>query len=349
MTMRRWGRSALGLASVAAAALSVAGLAANPLAVPFANLGTAEARIALERAVARRVDAEWLLPRLEVAVAREDADRAGILLSLAEDHAVPLPDGLRDRAAALVSPGRLASLGHCGACALNVSVCRSVQQIVACALPLELTPVGDLNALRRQGVNWAQEQDVDRVETGLALVGLGATAGLVFTGGTSAAIKAGATAARVARATGRITPQLSQVLDDAADIPVAWGRLDDLALGRAGVSEVTDTARLARLGDLGRDAGRVYLNTSATDTLVLLRHVEGPEDLARLARLSDTAGDATRPAVESLGLARAIRATTRLTDLALAALGLLVALAVQLLGLVASLLLRAARKGLREG
>jgi hypothetical protein len=347
--MRRWGRIALGVASLLAAILSMVGLAANPLVLPFAERGAAEARVAVERAVARRVDAGWLLPRLEAAVAREDIDRAALLLNLADGHGVTIPADLRGTAEALVSPGWTTDLGRCGACALDVADCRSISQIVACALPIELTPVGDLNALRRQGMNWAGSRDVDRIETGLALVGLGATALVVFTGGTSFAIKAGATVTRVARRAGRITPDFSRVLADAADIPIAWNRVGDLALGRAPLSDVADTARLARLGELGRDAGRVFVGTSATDTLALLRHVDSPDDLARLARLSESAGPATRPAVETLGLARAFRATTRITDLVLAGLALLAALLVQVLGLALSLALRTVRRSLREG
>jgi hypothetical protein len=342
-------RGALAIASLAAAAATAWALASNPLLLPFAERAAAEGRAALEAAVARRVDEDWLLPRLEAALAAEDVDRAEVLLDLAGAHGVSLPEPLAEEATALVSPNPVESARICAACAWDPAGCMGLAQLLTCGLPFELTPLGDVNALRRQAAAWLAGAEVDQLETGLALAGLGATALVPVSGGGSATVKAGATVARVAHRSGRITPAFSRVLADAAAVPVAWHRLDDLALGRVALEEVVDTVRLARLGEIGADLGRLIQNTSTADTLGLLRHVEDPADLARLVRISENAGETTRPAVETLGLARAFRATTRVSDLVLAAAALLAGLAVQLAGLAGTLALRAARRSLPRG
>lgn len=346
--MRGRARLLLWFASVAFAAVSIIGLATNPLFLPFAQLGLEEARNRLDLAVAKAVDEDWLLPGLENAVARQDPDMSEFYLMLAQVHEVPVPDELVRRAQHVVAPSSGARAARCGSCALDVANCRSVSAIVACALPIELTPVGDLNALRRQAMNWVEDREVDRIETGLALVGLAATGGIVVTVGASATAKVGATLARVSWRSNRLTPRFSAALTEAAAIPVAWDRVADFVRGRASLEEVTDVARLARLDRLARDAGRLFSNTSSGDVMALMRHVEHPVDLARIARLSDVAGSNTRQAVEVLGVSRALRATTRITNGILAFVGLFVALAVQFLGLAASAGLRAVQRRLRQ-
>jgi hypothetical protein len=322
------------------------GLAQNPLVLPFAERGAAEARAAVEAAMARRVDAAWLLPRLETAIADADVDRTELYLDLADSHGVAVPGPLLSAAMALVAPPVRVRLAQCSACALNPADCHGVTQIMSCALPLELTPIGDANALRRQFAEWREGRQVDMLEVNLALLGLSATALVPLSGGSSATVKAGSTVARLAHLSGRLTPRFSRSLREAADVPVAWDRVDDFALGRVDLDAVVDTARLSRLGDMASDFGTLHRNTSAGDALALLHHVHDPSDLARLARLSDTARESTRPAVETLGLARAVRATTRVSDLVIGVLAALAALAVQVAGLAASLALRRIRQGL---
>jgi hypothetical protein len=347
--MARALRRILSLASFLVAAATVWALAQNPLVLPFAQRGAAEARAALEAAVAQRVDADWLLPRLERALAAGDADRAETLIGLADRHGVTVPQPLAQDVAALVSPPRGERLAQCGRCAFDPANCRSVRFLASCALPVELTPIGDVNALRRQAAARVAGEEVDTLETGLALAGLGATALIPVSGGTSSTIKAGTGIARLAYRSGRLTPEFSGALAEAAAAPVAWDRAGDLMTGRAVPGDVVDTARIADLGRLGGDLGRLAGNTTLPDTLALLRHVKGPEDLSRLARLSDIAGESTRPAVEALGPARAFRATTRVSDLVLGAAALIAALAVQLAGLATALALGTVRRALPRG
>lgn len=306
-------------------------LLASPFTAPLVERSAASAARAIDRAMAATVTPDWLIPRLGAAIAADDADAVAFYTGLAQDHAVPLPPATAEAAMAVKDrhEGALATARDCARCALDVAECREIALIAACGIPLELTPVGDLNALRRAGIDALAGEDVDRLEVGLALVGLGATAAAVASGGSSVTVKAGATLLRMARRMGTLTPGLARVIRETADVPVNWARLPDWIAGTVPASAVTDTVRLARLGDMAADAGRVRRNTSTAETLVMLRHVEDADDLSRLARVSDvTLGD-TRRTVEALGLGRAFRLTMRLADTAIAALAGLYALFLQ--------------------
>ncbi|WP_333830088.1 hypothetical protein [Pararhodobacter sp.] len=310
----------------------------SPFTAPFVERSTHDVQRALERATARTVTPEWLLPRLTEALAEEDRDRVTMLTALAQDHAITLPAPLPEQIAAFeaAQEGWLRGATDCALCAYDIMSCPSITLIGACAVPVELTPLGDINALRRAAVAALSGEEPDQLEVGLAVVGLGATGLVVVSGGSTVTLKAGATMLRLARRLGTLTPGLMRSLRSASDIPVVWSRMPDFALGRAPLSAVTDTARLSDLGRMTQNVGTLGRNTSTADALVLLRHVDSAEDAARMARLSTAAGPGTRRTVEVLGKTRAFRALVRLSNAAIAALALIYALALQLLLLAGS-------------
>jgi hypothetical protein len=345
--MRRLARLCLVLAAVANAAATAWVLSQNPFASAVVMRTDGELRRALERAMARTVTGEWLLPRLEVALAEGDRDRLEMLAGLAATHGIALPPGILEQIGRELAPPDFAErAAECAACAWDVRTCPSLRFIAACALPVELTPAGDANALRRQAALWIAGEEVDGIETGLALVGLGATAAVLVSGGSGAVVKAGATVARLARRMGSLSPGLTRLLREAAEVPVRWDRVAPLLSGRAALDEVVDLSRLFRLGEVAGEIGSLAMRTSPAEALVLLRHVDSAEDAARLARLSAVTGPETRAAIEVLGKARAFRALVRVSDLALAAIGLVALLAAQIGSALLSLLLAVLRRAL---
>jgi hypothetical protein len=303
-----------------AATLCVSGwiLSQEPFAAPVIDRTVTDIRLSLERAVAREATVEWLVPRLDQAITADDPDRVRLLLDLAAEHQRALPPALETSARALLArhDGTLAQIADCGACAVDITACRSLALISACALPFEMSPLGDLNALRRAGADWLNDADVDEVEVGLATLGLGATAATIVSGGTSATVKFGATMLRLARKMGALPTGLMRAL-------------------RAAATAGDEGATLMRLVT---DIGRVRDGTSTAETLTLLRLAETPDDLARLARLAEAAGPDTRKAVEVLGKARAFRLLTRVSDLAVAAIGLIALLSTQAGALLVALI-----------
>jgi len=306
-------------------------LSTNPLAAPLVERGATDLRLALDSRVARVATPAWFDTALSEAVAAGDADRARMLLSLATELDRPVD---RAPAEALIAraDAPLAQAAECGACMTDIATCPSVRLLAACAVPFELSPLGDLNALRRAGLAWGAGEDVDRIDAALALLGLGATAAAVASGGSSASVKAGAGLLRTARRMGSVSPALARQFD----LPVRWSALPAYLRGTAPLDEVADTARLARIGTLASDMERVRRATSTPEALRLLRLVDTPEEAARLARVAEAAGPRTSRTIAVLGKSRAFRATLRLTRTAAATLVLLWLTVTQIAVLIAA-------------
>jgi hypothetical protein len=319
--------------SAGLACASVVGLAQNPFLVPFAALGAEAARAAIDRAIDATVDEGWISAELARAVAADDADRTDSMLALAAERDIPVPP---DLAAAAAAQGSLRNtILSCGACAWDPMQCRGARELAVCALPVELTPLGDINALRRQAAVAMAGGEVDRLEAGLAAAGLASTVIVAGIG-----VKTGATLVRVARRADRLSPAFVRRLGRAADLEIAWSRVDDLVLRRVELPEVLNLRRLERLSGIAGDVARVIAHTSMEDALALLPRIDGPEELRRLARLSEVAGETTRPAVETLGLSRAIRTVTLVTDAVLGVVAGLTGVIGYLAGLLMSRAIR---------
>jgi hypothetical protein len=293
-------------------------LQGNPLAAPFLERTGRDLALSLDRAVMRRATAEWVEAELAAAVAAEDAERAAMLLSLAEEHGHAV-----DRAAAerLLASGEgwLEGAASCAACMSDPARCPSAAMLGACAVPFELSPLGDVNALRRAGVAWWGGEVVDELEAGLALLGIGATGAALVTGGSSLGVKAGASLLRTARRMGTLTPGLAATLR----VPVAWDRVPGLLVGTERLDDVADLTRLRALAGIAADLERVRAATSTGEALRLLRHVEGPADARLLARTAEAVGPRTSRTLEVLGRGRTLRASLRLTRAAAGAMALL--------------------------
>ncbi len=342
--MRRLAHAILTGVTLATGGASLWAMSHHPFVEPMVERTTADARRALERAMAREVTQEWLMSRLETALVTDDREEVEMLAGLATKYGVPLsPETWEEIDTAREEPGMLESAYDCAVCAVDIHSCRTITEIGACAIPFEMTVAGDLNALRRQATAAIAGEEVDKLETGLALVGVGATVAVVASGGSSLVVKAGATVLRVARKMGALTERFTRVLLDAADLPIDWRAI----LRGAPLSEITDTAKLSRLARIADDFGTIRANTSTAEALLLMRYVDDAEDATRLARLSTVAGRETRASLEVLGKARAFRAMTRVADMVIVTVGLITAFAGQLGLFLMSLLTRRLRRMVR--
>jgi len=84
-------------------------------------------------------------------------------------------------------------------------------------------------------------------------------------------------------------------------------------------SALLNASKLDELTQLGQSLQRVANQTSVADSIVLLRHVDNAGDAARLARITEALGPRSRAAFEVLGKTRVMRATVRISNLALGA------------------------------
>jgi hypothetical protein len=159
----------------------------------------------------------------------------------------------------------------------------------------------------------------------LAGIGLAATAATVVTGGGSITLKGAATVLRVARRADALSPGMRHALAVAARSP----------------------NRRVLLAGIAASVHRIGRATSAAEVLPILRLADNPEDLKALARLSEAAGSDTRRTLEALGKARSLRLLSRISDLALAAMGLAALVIGQVAALAGALLKLAFRAAIR--
>ena len=343
------GRSVRAAILAATTGTGLWGLSQHPFAQPLVERGAASASRIIEKGFRDTFTPDWVDQAITRAVQDGNQARVLWLADLAETEGLALPpatslqiEAIRERADSWTE-----ATGDCISCAIDIAQCTSLAHVAACALPFEMSPLGDINALRRQAVNAMAGDEIDRLETGLALAGLAATGAVIVTAGGSGIVKAGTATLRAARRMGSLTPGLARVLGDAADLPISW-----TAVGRAApIDEITDIAKLERLGRIGQDVGTIARRTSAAEALVLLRHVDSAEDAARLARMSEVTGTRTLSRIEVLGKARSFRALVRASDLAIATLlaiwAAVMQLGLMLTGWFASRLARAASRGPR--
>lgn len=304
-------------------------LTLSPFTDPVVQRGSDQLRLHLDTMMQREVTPDWLAAEAEVALQTEDLDRMRLILDLANEFGHSLPPNLLDRIAAFEAErsGLIARGLSCGRCAIDLKSCESLAQMGFCGMTFEMTPAGDLNAVRRAGVVYLKGESVDRLDLGLAVLGLGATTATMGTGGSSYTVKIATTLVRAARRVGTLTPALARRLAALVQGAVKWDRMGDLVRLRIGPEEMIDTAKLDELSVIGRSLSDVARNTSAADAIALMKFVDEPKDAARLAQVSDAAGPATRSRLEVLGKRRVFSAAVRLGDLAIstaAALGLLI-------------------------
>ena len=128
-------------------------LARHPFAAPWVEREAEALALRIDRMIATEVDRDWVDARLEAALAEEPRDwsRIDLVQEIARKEKIPPDPAL----AARVDSARgsdtemLRRTKRCLRCALDVADCPDPGTLAACNLPLELTPVGDVNALRR--------------------------------------------------------------------------------------------------------------------------------------------------------------------------------------------------------
>lgn len=341
---RRWLWRILQIATALTVVANVVAFTQGPFVEPWVVRTKAEAVLALEQAVAGQLTPEWIGEELDAAVDGEDLARAQLLLELVEHHEVPIRHQI-DRARSYVDreTGLVAQLEMCSSCFTDPTDCKTPSVFLACNLPVELTVIGDARILAEAGADVVAGDPVDRIDVVLATVGIGASALMPFTGGTSYSIKAGSTALRVARRMGVLGKGLGRILSKASDIPFRWNKADEF-ITTGNLDVVTDSRLLMELADVAGDIGTVGRNARPQDAIFLFRHIENVDDAAELAQVSKVTGKQTREVIEVLGLQKAAKLVRRLSDLAMVTIGLLCTLAGQILALATPVSLRLLRR-----
>ncbi len=281
---------------------------------------TAEEIVAVTDAMmARAATPERMTELIESRLAAEPRNWATLtaLRDAATEQGVALPPDLvaaYDRAKA--EDGSLANMaGDCAACAWDIAKC-SLSTAMVCKLPILVTPVEDVRGVVKAGWDYLAGSDVDEVDLGLSIVGLGATALILFTGGTSETLKLGASAAKLARGMKILSPGIERMALTAVRTGVDWKALTRID---GSVESLTRAVRLDAfrpLADVASDIGRIGTATGPTSALHLLRYVDDAPQARQMARAAEALGPRTVARAEVLGPARLMRSTMRLSGTA---------------------------------
>ncbi len=347
--MRRVYRLILGLAIVVSALTTLQAarqIAANPALTPVILRAQDEIVAVADRQMARLATPAHL--HALIAARLSETPRNWVALQALQDEAeqrgIATPPEYE--AAWDAESGLSAATGECLSCIWDIANC-TLSSALICKAPILLTPIEDLRGLVQAGTDYASDTPIDQLDLGLSVVGLGATAAVLATGGSSAALKAGTATLRLARGMGRLSPRLSDGLGAAladgirwADLPAARSADDLAALMRTDVLAPVG----ATLTDLGRVAGRL----GPVEALHLLPMVDDAKDASRLANVAEALGPKTVARAEVLGKTRLLRAGLRVSDLGLSLIAGLSGLMLSIAALIGSFVQGAILRSLRH-
>lgn len=304
----------------------------------------------IERQLARHASPERISDRM--ATRLTEAPRNWIAIAAIEDIAaqrgIEVPRELAQRRARLhaADTGWIAATGRCADCMWDPKTC-DFSAVLLCRAPVDLTPIGDLAGIVREGGNYALGRDVDEVELILSAVGLTAVALAPLTVGTSAAIKGGAGLGKSLWRMERLSPRLAAVFTDAARDGVDWARIASVR-NTSGLAALMRPAALRPAVAVAQDIGRMRAALGTRPAMHMLAHADTPAETRRMANAAQAMGARSIGALETLGKSRFLRATRRWADEVWRALAGLLAALTALAGLIVSAASTAAIKRLRH-
>ncbi|MEM7614314.1 MAG: hypothetical protein AAF245_04670 [Pseudomonadota bacterium] len=342
--MRRLSRHlarALRLSAVATLAVTLWLLWQTPPAQYFREATAPEVRLAVDRLSGRTFDQAWLDGTITGALSETPVNwpliESATAFATARDM-TPSPEVARSlNGAQTTRASATARASNCIACASGDPTCQMSNDGLACALGVELTPIGDVRVLLREGQAYADGAPVDNISVALAGIGLGATAAILVSGGSTATVKGGVALTRVARRAGHLSPALQARLAHLGHRAIDWSKLPKTAVQAFDPAVYRAAVRgrvLAQGADLAADLDRMRQAMPASHALRLLGRIDTAQDARRMAKLSTGAGARSLAVVHRLGKTRAFRLTLRLSRVGRTLAGLAIALAVQALGLL---------------
>lgn len=272
-----------------------------------------------------RVEAE-----INAAIAAEDDDLAQSILDLADSHGVMVAPDRRARVAAMQNGAsyRAARAFAAGAATGEAETAAGLAGVLAA----DLSGLGDIRDIAREGPICARGEACDTLVLGLATVGLATNAATIASAGAATPLRAGVTILKTARKLGRLPAPLVAALTrmvraavdpEAVRVLVrAGGRLDAAGLTAAARSAVRPDA-LRGLRDLGGNVYGLYASAGPRGVLQVLGLARTPGEIARAERLALRFGTRTRATLKlldrsALVLGRELAALARTVLFALA-------------------------------
>jgi hypothetical protein len=171
------------------------------------------------------------------------------------------------------------------------------------AITSDLTVVGDVRDIGREGSKLVAGEEYSELILGLSVVGVAATGATIATGGTALPVKVGVSLMKVAKRTGALTAafarQLGDLMRKAVDFPglrrsLSNVSLTDSAATRRAVTDYSSSINLKPLTPVFDDMAALQRNAGPAESVRLLARVENTNDLRRITEMSGTLGVKTR-------------------------------------------------------
>lgn len=272
---------------------------------------------AIERDLSRLAGPERLNERAKAALDEDDVALARGFADLGAELGRPLAPDILKRLEAEEAPSAVAARNARGAARGFATGEITDSASLAGAIAADLTVVGDIRDLAREGGKFARGEDYSELILGLAAAGVAATAATYVTAGGAAPARFGLSVLKAARRTGAMTA------DFAADLGRRLAKAADgagTAARRAPGAEASRGGRaLQVLADGAGELRAVGSAVGAGETVRLMKYVRNVDELPELRRFAQRFGARSRAVAELTGKAslRAFRTTIRVGEMLL--------------------------------
>ena len=225
----------------------------------------------------------------------------------------------------------------CAKCAWDQTACDATN-LLACRLPIELTPIGDAQGVWNAGSSYVAGENFDKVDASLSAVGLGATTLTVLTVGAGSVatvpVKVGAGVLKILRRAGKLPKWMLKILKDAAGTGVNWQKFSK-ARSLEELNLAINKRALRPVKELSNGLGGMFMNVGPTQTVYLVEQAKKASIFRGLVASSRVYGKKTAGYMKLIGSNRLVRATLKFSDelygLVLGILGVVTSLIVSLL------------------
>jgi hypothetical protein len=180
----------------------------------------------------------------------------------------------------------------------------------------DMTVVGDLRDLSKEGLKFINDEKYDKIILGVATVGVGLSASQFLSAGSTTPLKVGASVVKVAKKTGKISKSFLNVINSKLMKTVDMKLLKTIDLSNInGIKRVKPTIakslKFDNIRKLFGNINKLKKNTSVFDTVTLLKYVDTEKDLKKLVKVSSKYKKNTKGVLKVLGKG-AFRGSTKI-------------------------------------
>ena len=258
----------------------------------------------------KQFDAETLNDELRQALNSGDVDLAQSFAELAAQQTLQMQPVLAERLTAASGAGeslkRSTSEFYTGALSGDGESGAGIAGVIAA----DLTGVGDVRDLIREGGKVSRGEQPDRLVLGLAGVGLVITGATIASFGAASPARAGVSTLKAAALTGRLSKplaaQLTRIVGQSVDMAnlgreaSAAARLD-LSAAREGARSAVRTQPLLRIRGMAEDVTSIGRRAGVRAASQSLALAQDASELRKISRLTAVRGGATRAVLKVLG------------------------------------------------